>query len=745
MSAIADLYPRAADTYPRAALDEKARKRLLSEGAIPELGHLVMALCVGALIYGRVPAGWTVIWVSTIVAATIARAAARISLRRSADGRAAARRHVTMRGALIVLALAWGAGAGLFAARLPVEDVALILVVLSGLLAGALTTLAADRIGFRGHLAAMVVPLAAGVLASGLDRSHAIILLFIVLFVAFMLDAHRRAHAALIERIRTVTRLSRSEAGAARGQAEVDALFAGAPAAIVVVDADGVVKRVNPRFEDLFGYIAGEAVGRVLNDLIVPASEQADAEQLEKRAAGGEAVFREVKRMRQNGSLVPVRVSAARVADSTDLFVIYEDITAQVVARQALEDARDAAERASHAKSAFLANMSHELRTPLNSVIGFASVLHRNKNGRLAAQDLEYIQRIKDNGKHLLGLINSVLDLSKVEAGRMELTLEPVALEQLARQTLEELQSQVRDRPIELRVEAPERLALLVTDGVKLKQVLINLVGNAIKFTEHGSVTVRIATDPATGRPVRLDVTDTGPGIAPESQANVFEAFQQADNSISRRYGGTGLGLAITRALCQLMGAELTLASEVGVGSTFTIHFAAAPAEPVAVPEEVVPMLATGRRVLVIDDDGDARTLLQQLLHDAQCDVTMAASGAEGLRLARMVRPDLITLDLMMPLMSGYDVLDALRADPVLADIPVVIVSIVASDRRPHLVGAAALIDKPVSRAELEGVLRRYLAEPPGNKGMQFGDLLGHLFPVLADPPRRQEECAAAD
>ncbi|MEP6733731.1 MAG: ATP-binding protein [bacterium] len=277
---------------------------------------------------------------------------------------------------------------------------------------------------------------------------------------------------------------------------------------------------------------------------------------------------------RQNVTLDELRTR------STEL---QEEVVRRRRAEAAAREARHRADAANRAKSDFLARMSHELRTPLNSVIGFATVLQKNRAANLVEADLEFVSRINKNGRHLLQLIDNVLDLSKIESGRMIAELAPTSLDTLIRDTLSELEGRLLASaspdvvaPVVLRAELPSPMALLVTDHLKLKQMIINLVANALKFTERGTVTVRVITDADTAMPLRIEVSDTGMGIPLERQAAVFEAFEQASSQTASTFGGTGLGLAITRAFAELLGYRVTIESTVDVGSTFSIHLDAA-------------------------------------------------------------------------------------------------------------------------------------------------------------------------
>ena len=379
--------------------------------------------------------------------------------------------------------------------------------------------------------------------------------------------------------------------------------------------------------------------------------------------------------------------------------------------------ARDQALDASRAKSSFLANMSHELRTPLNAIIGYSEMLHEEAEDQGQADLGADLRKIHTAGKHLLTLINDVLDLSKIEAGKTDLYLETFSITNMVGDVAAIVQPLVDKNANVLQVHCPEDLGAMRADMTKVRQALFNLLSNACKFTHHGTISLTVARETVDGAEwVTFAVTDSGIGISAEQMGTLFQAFSQASASTAHEYEGTGLGLAISRRFCQMMGGDITVESAVGQGSTFTIRLPAEVINPKTAPPPLAETAADGAPiVLVIDDDPATRDLLQRFLSAEGFGTVTAAGGEEGLRLARDVRPQAITLDVLMPGMDGWAVLAALKADAELADIPVILLTILDDKNLGYALGASDYLTKPVDRDRLVATLRQYACGPsPG-------------------------------
>jgi signal transduction histidine kinase/CheY-like chemotaxis protein len=375
-------------------------------------------------------------------------------------------------------------------------------------------------------------------------------------------------------------------------------------------------------------------------------------------------------------------------------------------------------EVASRHKSQFLANMSHELRTPLNAIIGVTEMLLEDARELGQEEQVEPHERILRAGRHLLALINDILDLSKIEAGKMELSLESFAVAPLVEDVVTTIRPLAAKNGNQVLLDCPADVGAMRADPTRVRQALLNLASNASKFTERGVIRVAVAREHDAARDwISMAVSDTGIGMSPDQMARLFEDFTQADASTTRKYGGTGLGLAISRRLCRLMGGDITVASAPGQGSTFTIRLPAGTdvpgaggGRPAGAPSLARPALvSTGGApcpVLVIDDDPTVRDLMERFLLKEGFSVVTASGGIEGLRQARESRPAAITLDVMMPDLDGWTVLAALKGDPELAEIPVIVVTILDEKSRGYALGATDYMVKPIDRERLAGVLR---------------------------------------
>ena len=361
-------------------------------------------------------------------------------------------------------------------------------------------------------------------------------------------------------------------------------------------------------------------------------------------------------------------------------------------------------EMASEHKSAFLASMSHELRTPLNAIIGYSEMLYESAQDEGQDEFLPDLLKIRDAGRHLLGLINDILDLSKIEAGKMDLYLEEVDVASLVEEVRSIVEPLAATNANRLEIVCPAALGTLYTDRTKLKQSLLNLLSNAGKFTHEGRVKLEVR--PAVSE-ISFIVSDTGIGMTEEQQGRLFQAFSQADVSTTRQYGGTGLGLAITKHFCEMLGGRITVASAPGEGSTFTIIL---PDRSRALPAAAIPEGAEhAALVMIVDDDPNARDLLAATVRREGYRVIEAIDGETALALAREWRPDAVTLDVLMPRIDGWAVLTAFKSDAELAEIPVIIVTVIEDRGIAVSLGAAEFLTKPVDRARLAATLRQHV------------------------------------
>jgi signal transduction histidine kinase/DNA-binding response OmpR family regulator/HAMP domain-containing protein len=565
-------------------------------------------------------------------------------------------------------------------------------------------------------------------------------------------------------------------------EARLSAVLNAAAEGILVCGDDGRIQSCNRAAERIFGYTSAEAIGRDFDELIESEHAALDhkgnglsgaavLKQLTQgtiehtwRVSPGPDQPRRLKQLtsgtnervglRKDGSRFPLEmsVSAIDVEEGRLYTAIVRDVTLRKESERDIRQlnrhlkelnahldqrvkertteleqtntelafARDEALEANRAKSAFVAQMSHELRTPLNAIIGYSELLIDEADDCGNQSSVPDLKKIIEAGRHLLNLINDILDLAKIEAGRIEPYFEDVEIRPLLDNVVDTIGPLARKNRNQLELSCPDQIGSMHTDRTRLRQVLFNLLSNACKFTEGGRISLIVQRRTTDGtQSMHFDVVDTGIGLTQEQIGKLFQNFVQVDNSNARKLGGTGLGLAISRRFCELMGGGISVESEFGKGSKFRVWLPAGEIrDRSATGETIEPVAARAQAnenvpvrsgtVLVIDDDPNAQDLMRRCLASEGFEVVVATNGEEGLAQARELQPAFITLDIMLPRMDGWAVLKALKSDPRVGNIPVVMVTIVDDKNRGFALGASDYLTKPIDRERFQTLIRKY-------------------------------------
>lgn len=543
------------------------------------------------------------------------------------------------------------------------------------------------------------------------------------------------------EMLANVLERKRAEAALRQSETKYRSIFENAVEGIFQTTPDGRYLSANPVVAEIYGYESCAQMLAELTDinrqLYVDPNRRAEF-RAQLRARHQVSKF-ESQVYRRDGSTIWISENARSICDESGSVLYYEgtvqDITDRKQAESALQSALEAAESANRAKSTFLANMSHELRTPLNAIIGYSEMLQEEAEELGDEAFVPDLEKICSAGKHLLSMIDDILDISKIEAGRMDLYLETFDIHTLIESAVATARPLVEKNGNTLEVYCPDNLDTMHADMTKVRQVLLNLLSNAAKFTQNGRIVIgveRIKNEQlkmknqeessqiliSNSEFLSFRVADTGIGMTQEQLERVFQPFTQADASTTREYGGTGLGLAISQRFCQMMGGSIEVSSTLGAGTTFTVLLPKAIQQP-EIPNKVhdstsppdAPAVGT---VLVVDDDPISRDLIQRTLSRQGLHVEVAGSGDQALRLAKQLRPDAITLDVIMPGMDGWAVLSALKADPELAEIPVILLSFVGNKSLGFALGASDYLTKPVDGKRLAALLNKYRRDQDG-------------------------------
>ncbi|MEX1256270.1 MAG: response regulator [Gemmatimonadota bacterium] len=725
-------------SFPRgieAWIDERLARRLLNPARAVFVAQLLFVAVVVAISWSQLPPGALAAWAAMLVASAAIRSGLPGWLARQGTGVRGC--VAAFQWSVLISGLVWGGGIAFLGRGLPIERLFLILVALTGMVAASAVTLAPDPASFRRFEIPLVTGLVIGILWHGQTQVHLLGAGLMILFGVWVQTLLRQSHRALRHELTIAADLKHHDEKAGRERAFLIALLQSLPDAVVAMKRDGCVLALNRGFTETFGWEPEEVLGHDLFELAVPEEgrDEARREVRELFDAGGSV--RDTRRRRKDGSLIQVRVLASPIAGLHDVVaILYSDISRLKETELALEHARAAAEQANRAKSEFLATMSHEIRTPMNAIIGMAELLAETD---LSQTQREYVRIFTTAGDTLLTLINQILDLSKIEAGHFELDERPFSVWELVEHTVQLFAVPAHEKDVELtaRIDpgVPRRL---VGDADRLRQILVNLLGNGVKFTREGEVSLSVSrsTRPAEGEEgtdvvLRFAVADTGPGIPEDRMEAVFERFTQADSSTTREHGGSGLGLTISSALVALMHGEMGVRSRLGEGSTFYFTVRLKEAGPeVQGPKAPERLSFEGLRALVVDDNATNRLVLTEVLRGWGATPTTAAGGQEALAELRHARDsgqkyDLVLLDGRMPGIDGFEVAELVQKERGLAAATLMMLTSggdqAAEIERARAAGIQAYLVKPVRRAELRETIGRLLSRSGSEAALPVG------------------------
>ncbi len=561
-------------------------------------------------------------------------------------------------------------------------------------------------------------------------RSVSIYLLLIYLLTtAFAALLVRRQARLLAANQELNQELGKQVTEAKRSREELDNYFMLSIDLLCIAGIDGYFKRVNPAWEKVLGWSTNALLSRPYTEFIHPEDRERTALEAGRQAEGLDAIRFENRYLCKDGSYRWLMWNASPSLKDRLIYATARDITELKRTREALVVAKNDAERSNRFKDQFLSTMSHELRTPLNAVLGFSDLLREDRYGPLNEKQHRYLNHIVTGGKHLLRLINDILDLSRIEAGRLQLALENVRVDQAFAEACDTLHPLISKKKHVVIKHATPELSVRA-DGMRLKQILMNLLGNAVKFTPEGGK-IELAAN-RVGDLVRMEVRDSGPGIPPGEQKRIFEAFYRLGQN-AKGAEGTGLGLAITQRLVELHGGHLGLESHPGSGSCFhfTLPFVAS-VEPREEPEiEHKSEDGVVAKILVVEDDRAAAMLLETQLLSAGYLVTVCREPERAVEMAIELQPAAVTMDIVMRPINGWQVLTALKSDRRTAHIPVIVVTIVDQPSTGALLGADEYIVKPVEKLVLLASVDRCLSRS-GHTGLQS------VLVVEDHPPTRE-------